>query len=197
MAQILLLESDTSLAATISATLQTAGHRVMTQAVATVPVAAVVIGFVPPEKIIFPPQITVIALGEDHGLRVSEILPRPLRLGLLLERLEYHLRLQQAAPPVQNFGGYRLDVAERKLHCPHGALLELTDKETAILQNIAAAPQAVLTREQLLASVWNYHTKIDTHTLETHIYHLRRKLADAGERADLLLSEAGGYRLNV
>jgi len=51
----------------------------------------------------------------------------------------------------------------------------------------------VVSREELLADVWGYSSAIDTHTLETHVYRLRRKLTD--EAAACLQTEAGGYRL--
>lgn len=56
-------------------------------------------------------------------------------------------------------------------------LLRLTEKEAAILACLAAAPGVAVGREALLAAVWGYRTTVDTHTLATHIYRLRRKLA--------------------
>jgi DNA-binding response OmpR family regulator len=45
-------------------------------------------------------------------------------------------------------------------------------------------------RETLLHEVWGYSPAVTTHTLETHIYRLRRKIA-----GELLITEEGGYRL--
>ena len=48
----------------------------------------------------------------------------------------------------------------------------------------------------LLENVCNYHDEIDTHTLETHIYLIRRKIEDKLNIADVILYEDGiGYRL--
>jgi DNA-binding response OmpR family regulator len=58
-----------------------------------------------------------------------------------------------------------------------------------LLVFLAAQPQPV-TRRDILAGVWGYDERIDTHTLETHIYQLRRKLD-----GDWLVNEAGAYRL--
>jgi DNA-binding response OmpR family regulator len=51
-------------------------------------------------------------------------------------------------------------------------------------------------REELLDQVWGYHREANTHTLETHVYRLRQKIEPEG-RARLLITESGGYRLQM
>ena len=52
-------------------------------------------------------------------------------------------------------------------------------------------------RDVLLREVWGYNANVTTHTLETHIYRLRQKIEPDSERASLLVTEDGGYRLMV
>jgi DNA-binding response OmpR family regulator len=47
----------------------------------------------------------------------------------------------------------------------------------------------------LLHEVWGYNSGVTTHTLETHIYRLRQKIERDPARAELLVTDAGGYKL--
>ena len=53
--------------------------------------------------------------------------------------------------------------------------LYLTDKENEIFQFLIKNVGNTISRKQLLSKVWSYSENIDTHTLETHIYTLRKK----------------------
>ena len=74
-------------------------------------------------------------------------------------------------------------------------VLKLTDKEIEILTYLNNAGGKV-SRDELLREVWRYNEGVTTHTLETHIYRLRQKLTNALGKADLLVTEEGGYSLN-
>ncbi len=126
----------------------------------------------------------------------AETLPKPLRLGQLLLRLRYHLEIvpRLRSRPVQ-FAGYRLEPQNRQLvSLATGVTIRLTEKETALLAFLGLSEQPV-NREDLLAAVWGYEPGIDTHTLETHIYQLRRKLDPDSSGDRILVNEQGCYRL--
>ena len=57
------------------------------------------------------------------------------------------------------------------------------------------AQDGVVARDVLLHEVWGYNAGVTTHTLETHIYRLRQKIEPEPGQARLLLTDAGGYRL--
>lgn len=75
--------------------------------------------------------------------------------------------------------------------------LYLTDKENEIFQFLIKNVGNIISRKQLLSKVWSYSENIDTHTLETHIYTLRKKIKKKLGLTSLILHEDDGYRVNV
>lgn len=127
----------------------------------------------------------------------SACVAKPFRLGALLARvkaeLRQHERSEDAAVAI---GPYTFHAALKTLiHEATGARIRLTDKEAAILSYLHRAGDRVVSRSLLLEHVWGYNAHVTTHTLETHIYRLRRKIEPIPGEAHLLITEAGGYRL--
>ena len=129
--------------------------------------------------------------GFDEAL-IAEFFPKPIRLGHLITRLRFYL---EVAPNLRSaplaIGPYRFEAQQRSLTSGDD-IIRLTEKETALLEYLAQSPSPV-GREELLAAVWGYDARIDTHTLETHIYQLRRKLGGG----ELIVNEGGLYRLGA
>lgn len=73
--------------------------------------------------------------------------------------------------------------------------VRLTEKETGILRYLRTAT-GIVPRQTLLGEVWGYGPQVATHTLETHIYRLRKKI-ETDPDAPILLTEDGGYRLSA
>ncbi|MBC7953276.1 MAG: response regulator transcription factor [Rhodospirillaceae bacterium] len=134
--------------------------------------------------------------GVNSGGIPTVALSKPVRLGPLLARVEDMLARRPAAGQPTTIGPWRFLAASRLLEGEGGRKVRLTDKETAILEHLIKAG-GVVTRETLLADVWGYSAAITTHTLETHIYRLRRKMEPDPANAALLITEPGGYRLVV
>jgi DNA-binding response OmpR family regulator len=130
----------------------------------------------------------------ENGL-VAESFPKPLRLGHLLARLQFHLQTMRAQGEPLVFGAFRLEPAGRQIVIAEtGAVIRLTEKETNLLEYLGRSAHPVA-REELLAAIWGYDARIDTHTLETHIYRLRRKLDPEGENATVIVASEGCYSL--
>jgi DNA-binding response OmpR family regulator len=125
----------------------------------------------------------------------SDSVARPLRLGDLIARLRALLRRRDVADAGFAIGDYVLQPARKALvDTRSGARIRLTDKEAAILRHLHGARGAVVSREDLLAAIWGYNADVNTHTLETHIYRLRRKI-ERDLATPLLVTGPGGYRL--
>ena len=137
--------------------------------------------------------------GEPAGAEADgvDVVVKPFRIGVLLTLLRTRLReadRDQAA--VFAIGPYSFRPAA-KLLLDEAAerTVRLTEKETNILKYLYRAGEKPVSREELLAEVWGYNAGVTTHTLETHVYRLRQKIEAEANGAKLLLTEAGGYRL--
>jgi len=129
---------------------------------------------------------------------IDECLSRPFRAGHLAARLEavFSQRMgEQAREAAVALGSWTFRLSAKQLVDASGRAVRLTEKEAALLHHLHRAYPAAVPRETLLADIWGYGSGIDTHTLQTHIYRLRRKIAASNPDAPLILSDEGGYRL--
>ncbi len=81
------------------------------------------------------------------------------------------------------------------VHRQTGIQYPLTEKESAILSILYNAKE-MLPRETILENVWGYQSDVDTHTLETHIYKLRKKLFPQNPE-EFLITYPRGYGLKI
>jgi len=134
-------------------------------------------------------------LGLDAG--ANDYITKPFRMNILLARLRAHLRQhEQSEDAVFAIGPYSFRPSAKMLaRGGDGAKIRLTEKEAAILKYLYRAGRRVVPRETLLHEVWGYHPEVTTHTLETHVYRLRQKIERDPARAEILVTEQGGYKL--
>ena len=133
-------------------------------------------------------------LGLDSG--ANDYVTKPFRFAVLLARIRAHLRShEQSEDAVFQIGPYEFRPAGKMLLDARGKKVRLTEKETNILKYLYRAGTKAVSREELLTEVWGYNAGVTTHTLETHIYRLRQKIEPEPGQARLLLTDAGGYRL--
>ncbi|MCL2593931.1 MAG: response regulator transcription factor [Promicromonosporaceae bacterium] len=99
------------------------------------------------------------------------------RLKALLRRVERTQQATVAAPsePPLMMGDLVIDKAQRRVHRA-GVEAHLTPTEFELLVMLSSSPKTVLTREQLLAEVWDWADASGTRTVDSHIKALRRKL---------------------
>jgi DNA-binding response OmpR family regulator len=204
--RILLAESDDVLRASLAEQLQNEGYDVISagtgeeaRAAAREPLAFAIIGL----------GETVAAQLREQGLNCPVLLvsdgdtqttqpsiSRPFRFSALLARL-HALNTHQGAGDgaVVKIGPYTFHPSAKLLQSD-SRKVRLTEKETNILKFLHASAGTV-PRDILLHEVWGYGPAVATHTLETHIYRLRKKIEQDPARAQILLTEDGGYRLSA
>ena len=73
--------------------------------------------------------------------------------------------------------------------------LSLTEKETKIINFLIKSKKAA-TISNLQTEVWGHKSKLDTHTVETHIYRLRKKILEKFDDEFFITSKKNGYEIN-
>ncbi len=133
-------------------------------------------------------------LGLEAG--ANDYVTKPFKFAVLLARIRAHLRQhEQTEDAVFTIDRYTFRPASKLLVDERGSKVRLTEKETAILKFLYRAGDKAISRDVLLHEVWGYNSGVTTHTLETHIYRLRQKIERDPSNAELLVTEAGGYKL--
>lgn len=142
-----------------------------------------------------------VVLGLDAG--AVDYIIKPFRLAELLARLSSHVRFATAARasspgPDQRLvvGDITVDPAARRAWV-EGNELHLRPKEFDLLARLAAEPETVIRRGQLIDDVWDESWWGSTKTLDVHINALRRKLGEAPGAPSRITTVRGvGYRLD-
>ena len=88
---------------------------------------------------------------------------------------------------------YLLDKNEKKLIKDNKSII-LTEKEIQLLEILLSKKKA-LSKEDILSIVWQYSSESDTHTVETHIYRLRKKINEKFLDENFILNNKQGYYL--
>lgn len=92
-------------------------------------------------------------------------------------------------------GKYSINLNSRKMSFKNKSL-SLTEKETKIITYLNNLKKAV-TIERLQSEVWDHKLKLETHTVETHIYRLRKKVEKKFEDKSFILSFKNGYKIKI
>ena len=88
---------------------------------------------------------------------------------------------------------YMLNKNEKKLSKSSNFII-LTEKEVQLLELFLNSKKP-LSKDVILSSVWNYSSDADTHTVETHIYRLRKKINEKFMDQKFILNNKSGYYL--
>ena len=131
-------------------------------------------------------------INEKNLLNFSDY---PLSLNKLIELINIRLlKLKFNHQSKINIKGYELNL-NSKFFSKKNLNLKLTEKEievilylnnTNIKHNVA----------DLQKNIWGYSADMETHTVETHIYRLRKKISDLFEDEKFILSHKDGYFIN-
>ncbi|KEG21321.1 response regulator transcription factor [Bartonella bacilliformis] len=129
----------------------------------------------------------------------NDYVTKPFRFAVLLARIRAQLRqYEHNEDTVFHIGPYNFKPGRKLLIDQQNNHIRLTEKESAILKYLyCTRKNQVISRETLLEQIWGYNEQIVTHTLETHIYRLRKKIEKDPANAQILITDQNGYRLNL
>lgn len=111
-------------------------------------------------------------VGLDAG--ADDYVSKPFRMAELLARVRALLR--RRIPPLLEIGGVRVETSARRVEVD-GVEVTLANKEYELLRVMMTRAGQVVTREEILAEVWNDPGMKTSKTLDMHMSWLRRKLA--------------------
>ena len=119
----------------------------------------------------------------------------PIKLSKLIEKLniEFLKRNFQSQSKLK-IQKYNLDINSRELIFKDKKI-KLTEKESNIILYISNSTKPV-SIEDLQSNVWGYHSDLETHTVETHVYRLRKKILATFNDNDFINSKKDGYQIN-
>ena len=151
------------------------------------------------------PIIMLTAKGETsdkiNGLELGadDYVTKPFDVKELVARIHAVMRRTDADAPVEkkltfdkrivNLDSYELTVNGQKVDCP--------PKEMELLYHLAASPNRVFTRNQLLDEVWGFDYFGDSRTVDVHVKRLREKLEGVSDKWCLKTVWGVGYKFEV
>jgi len=118
----------------------------------------------------------------------------PLKLSKIIETININfLKKKFKNQSEVDLGFYKLNLNSRKMF-DNNYELNLTEKEADIIIFLKKSEKPV-TINQLQTEVWGHNSKLETHTVETHIYRLRKKISDVFNNDSFIKSTKLGYNI--
>ena len=136
----------------------------------------------------------IISKKKIEGIKNSLILENvPIKFEKLIEIINIKfLKNKFLDQSYINIGEYNLDLNSRKISLGNKNL-NLTERETNLI--IFIKDKKNVTIKELQKMVWDYSPDLETHTVETHIYRLRKKMKETFGDENFILNTSNGYSI--
>ena len=148
-------------------------------------------------KLIFDPKNNYLIISEKkiEGVKNSLILDNlPIKFEKLIEIINIKFLKNKFLDQSHiKIGEYNLDLNSRKISFGNKSL-NLTERETNLI--IFIKDKKNVTVKELQKKVWAYSPDLDTHTVETHIYRLRKKMKETFGNEIFILNTSNGYSID-
>ena len=118
----------------------------------------------------------------------------PINIFKLVEKINIEfLKIQFNSQSEVKVNNYTIDLNSREMFINENRL-KLTEKEINTITYLSKSNKPV-SIDELQEKVWSYQSDMETHTVETHIYRLRKKILDKFDDRELIISEKDGYQI--
>ena len=128
----------------------------------------------------------------NNQLQLTNI---PIKISKLIEMINIKLLKNQFSNQSKvKIKNYILNINSREIS-NNNTLMKLTEKEINTIIYLSKTNKSVSINE-LEKNVWQYEADMETHTVETHIYRLRKKIYDKFKDKDFIVSKKNGYEIS-
>ena len=118
----------------------------------------------------------------------------PMNIFKLIEKINIEfLKLQFNNQSEVKVNNYIIDLNSREM-IKNEIRLSLTEKEINTITYLSKSKKPV-SIDELQEKVWSYQSDIETHTVETHIYRLRKKILNTFNDNEFIISKKNGYQI--
>lgn len=119
------------------------------------------------------------------------VIDKPRKISKLIQQINLSfLKTKFNKQSHLKIGRYILDLNSRSIHFADKNL-DLTEKESNMLVFISSHKKVSL--KELQENVWKYASNLETHTVETHVYRLRKKILETFKNDNLIKHDKDGY----
>jgi len=127
--------------------------------------------------------------NEDNQIIIDQL---PIDIKKLIEsiNIKFLKKIYNQQSDI-NFGNYKLNLNSRKIFQNKNSL-NLTEREADLIVFLIKSKNPVKI-SKLQTEVWGHNSKLETHTVETHIYRLRAKISKYFKDDNFILSSNQGY----
>ena len=137
----------------------------------------------------------IISLKNNDSIDLQLVLDKlPIKISKLIEKVNIQLLKSQFNLKSDLYiGKYKLDLNSREL-IKENINLKLTEKEANIIIFLYNSKNPI-SIDKLQSEVWGFKSELETHTVETHIYRLRKKLLEKFKDNNFIRSKKNGYQI--
>ena len=118
----------------------------------------------------------------------------PINIFKLIEKINIEfLKIQFNSQSEMKVNNYIIDLNSREM-LVNNKKLKLTEKEINTITYLSKSNKPV-SIDELQEKVWSYQSDMETHTVETHIYRLRKKILNTFNDNEFIISKKNGYQI--